>query len=553
MTVGETVMAKLFKWIASIIGILIGVGILLVVGIITLVNPNDFKDEISQQVYNRTGRHLTLAGDIHWSVYPGLGLQLNNASLSNPKGFDDQPFAQVAQATIEVKLLPLLQRNLEVKKLDLDGLTINLVKNAQGEGNWKSLGGEDEASASSPNEVSDPPTHNSFTFNIAAIAVTHSKITWTDPLKNQQLVLNNLNLHSNNIATQQSFPVDLQCTVQSNKPSLNGNIQAVANVEMDQAQKIYKISQLHFKSALTGDSLPNHQLNLNLLGNISADTEQKKYQGQIQTDQLQIGQTQLNNIVLPFSSDHNIIELNPIQAQLYQGDTNGNIRINLQQKIPQISANLQLKNIQTAQLTQALTHNKLQIDGTGNFSTVLKTRGNDASSFSKNLNGQGQLDIRNGTLYGIDIPFWVNLTKSVLPNFAVPSVLNQKNIAFNAITGSFTVANGVIQNKNLLLNSPALQVTGLGLIDLTKQQIDYRALAQIKDTSTGQLKDPAIPFQIKGSLANPSIQPDVSNIVSSKLKEQYLKHKEEIGNKLNNVLGKDLGNQIQNTLQSFFH
>ena len=84
-------MKKLFKWILALVGIVV---VLLVVATVVLpmvVDPNDYKDEISAAVSEKTGRELTIGGEIKWSVFPSIGLELSDVSLGNPEGFGEQP------------------------------------------------------------------------------------------------------------------------------------------------------------------------------------------------------------------------------------------------------------------------------------------------------------------------------------------------------------------------------------------------------------------------------------------------------------------------------
>ncbi len=52
-----------------------------------LFDPNDYKDEIRQIARDKAHIELTLNGDIGWSLFPWLGLELHEASvatLTNP-------------------------------------------------------------------------------------------------------------------------------------------------------------------------------------------------------------------------------------------------------------------------------------------------------------------------------------------------------------------------------------------------------------------------------------------------------------------------------------
>ena len=92
-------MGKLLRVIVFVLG---GLLLLVVAAAIILplvVDPNDFKDEISQAVESKTGRVLAIEGDIGLSVFPWLGLEIGPTSLSNAPGFSAAPFAGYGRGT----------------------------------------------------------------------------------------------------------------------------------------------------------------------------------------------------------------------------------------------------------------------------------------------------------------------------------------------------------------------------------------------------------------------------------------------------------------------
>ena len=121
-------MRILLKFIAFIV-------IIVIIGLIALpliVDPNDYKQQISDQVEKATGRTLNLEGDISLSVFPWIALELGPLSLSNAAGFDAKDFAKIDGAQLRIKLIPLLKKELEMDTIILDGLALNLEKNKAG-------------------------------------------------------------------------------------------------------------------------------------------------------------------------------------------------------------------------------------------------------------------------------------------------------------------------------------------------------------------------------------------------------------------------------------
>ena len=102
---------KIAAWVVGGLVALIGVALLLVV---LFVDPNDYRDDIERLVEQKTGRELTLSGDLKLSVFPWIALEAGPASLGDAPGFGDEPFVSIQEARVGVRLLPLLRGKIEV-------------------------------------------------------------------------------------------------------------------------------------------------------------------------------------------------------------------------------------------------------------------------------------------------------------------------------------------------------------------------------------------------------------------------------------------------------
>ena len=123
---------KIFKWLFAglfSVVLLLGAG---AAALVYLVDWNDFRDTIQNQVKKQTGRDMTIAGDLKPTVFPWLGVSLGEIELANAVGFGDIPFARMGGADIKVKLMPLLKKEVNVKTIELHGLNLDLQRNADG-------------------------------------------------------------------------------------------------------------------------------------------------------------------------------------------------------------------------------------------------------------------------------------------------------------------------------------------------------------------------------------------------------------------------------------
>jgi AsmA protein len=187
------------KYLGIVLGSLIALLVLVLLAARLLINPNDYKDRIATAVKASTGRELALPGDIKLSVFPWVALELGPASLGNPPGFGAEPFAAVEHAVLRVKLLPLLRRQMQIGRIEIDGLDLRLQRNAAGKGNWQDLG---TTSAASPGPAPGPGAEA--LREVAGVTISNSRVSY------QELVLQHLNFEVGHVTPGAPAPVKLR-------------------------------------------------------------------------------------------------------------------------------------------------------------------------------------------------------------------------------------------------------------------------------------------------------------------------------------------------------
>lgn len=174
---------RALKIVGYVVAGLVGLLILLLLSVSLFVNPNDFKPRIVAAVKSSTGRDLSLPGDLKLSVFPWIALQLGPANLGSPTGFGSAPFASLEHASLRVKLLPLLHKQLEIGRVEIKGLTLQLSRNAAGKGNWQG-----EVNAATPPAASTPAERSSQAAqlpDLEGVEIKDSRITYADTVVNK--------------------------------------------------------------------------------------------------------------------------------------------------------------------------------------------------------------------------------------------------------------------------------------------------------------------------------------------------------------------------------
>jgi len=264
-------MSKFLKWLLAIVGV---VAVLLVVASIVLpmvIDPNNYKDEISAAVSKQTGRELTIGGEIKWSVFPSIGLELSDVTLGNPEGFGDQPMLDIGEAGISVKFLPLLKRQVEVGEVSMSDVSINLSRKADGKNNWEDLGGAGAGDAAARADSG----RGVDSFVVSGIEITNARVTLDDV--DQTTELKAFDLKASNIELGKPFNLQGGFSMSLQEQQLAGDVRFGGLVQSAPDAKRFGVSGL--KLAFRGkQGAADDAVSLDVDVNANADIDLSKDQ-----------------------------------------------------------------------------------------------------------------------------------------------------------------------------------------------------------------------------------------------------------------------------------
>ena len=130
-------MKKFLKWAAIIVGCFVVVIIAALILIPMFVDVAKYKPMLESKVTEATGRPFSVGDDLNLSLFPWAGVSFSDLRLGNPAGFTEQDFIKVKSFEARVKLLPLLSKDVQIKRFVLNEPQIVLVKNKDGRANWE--------------------------------------------------------------------------------------------------------------------------------------------------------------------------------------------------------------------------------------------------------------------------------------------------------------------------------------------------------------------------------------------------------------------------------
>lgn len=138
--------------------------------LVMLVNPNDFRTYMVQQVAARSGYQLQLDGPLRWHVWPQLSILSGRMALT-AKGASE-PLVRADNMRLDVALWPLLSHQLSVKQVMLKGAVIQLTPQTEAARN------ENAPVPPKDNNLPDVAEDRGWLFDIASLRVADSVLVF---------------------------------------------------------------------------------------------------------------------------------------------------------------------------------------------------------------------------------------------------------------------------------------------------------------------------------------------------------------------------------------
>ena len=196
------------------------------------------------------------------------------------------------------------------------------------------------------------------------------------------------------------------------------------------------------------------------------------------------------------------LEADLTEMALYQGKGSGKVVADGSGAAPVIGSAFNLSGVAMQPLLRdAAAFERLV--ATGNLSFDVTGHGRSQRDIVASLNGKGNLNLANGKIDGVNL---MAFAKNAVGLGGGKGSGDQTD--FGALTGSYTIANGILHNDDLKLTSPEVPMVGAGTVDLPLRQVNYKLTPSLAGLV-------AVPVDITGSWDNLSYHPDLAGMAQS--------------------------------------
>ncbi|TWR91217.1 AsmA family protein [Pseudomonas saxonica] len=298
-----------------------------------LFDPNDYKDEIRQIARDKAHIELTLNGDIGWSLFPWLGLELHDASVAT-LAQPTQPFADLQMLGLSVRVLPLLRKEVQMSDVRVEGLNLRLNRDKDGHGNWQDIGKPapvaattqtpataETTPASKPDSVSQP-----LKLDIDSLTVNNARVEYNDEQNGKQFSAESIQLSTGPIHEATSTPVKLTAFLGTNQPVMRVKTEVDGKLRFDRVLKRYQFDDMKVVGEASGEPLQGKTMTFAAQGQILVDLAA------------------------------NIAEWSGLKISANQMRALGELKVNELDKTPQISGGLSIAQLDLAKFLDSIGH-----------------------------------------------------------------------------------------------------------------------------------------------------------------------------------------------------
>ena len=222
-------------------GIVVGVPLVLAATAAILVNTIDQQallNKASAIVKEKQQRDLAFTGPVQLKWFPSIGADLNGVTLSEFQSTDQ--FLKADKVSISLALLPLLSSEVVVDAIQASGVTVNVVKNADGKFNFDDLSKSDnQDEVQSESEPSPDTGEQALNFSVDSIALENLNVAYIDKQTGLEASLNNFAMQSGRIEPGVPTDIELKGNVKANKPQADLNIDLNTRLEFGLGENLY--------------------------------------------------------------------------------------------------------------------------------------------------------------------------------------------------------------------------------------------------------------------------------------------------------------------------
>jgi AsmA protein len=214
-------------------------------------DANNYKPQIIEQVEKATGRDFSIDGDIKLSIFPWIGIKIEGVALGNEKGFSDKKFAAIKQLDVQVNVLPLLKKEVQINTIRLNGLEVSLEVAKDQSNNWSGLSKADGAAvepeeAPADEDAADKGASPLESLKVEGFEFVDAIIRYDDKSANTQATVSDLNLTTSAIEFDEPVKIEFGAHINNSQPEIDTRLELTTQLVFNKDFSEFNLSDFVF-------------------------------------------------------------------------------------------------------------------------------------------------------------------------------------------------------------------------------------------------------------------------------------------------------------------
>jgi AsmA protein len=170
--------------------------------------------------------------------------------------------------------VPLLKKQVVVDTVRLSGLELNLAKDKNGRTNWDDLvEAADKETEQQDADAGESGMGGMKELAIGGIEITDARLVWDDRAAGSRYEIDELSLTTGEIATNETFDIDLQFRMAVTEPEINSRFSMTGGVLIAEGMQAVTVDAARIGLDATGKGVPGNSMQMKLSSDVALDLE----------------------------------------------------------------------------------------------------------------------------------------------------------------------------------------------------------------------------------------------------------------------------------------
>ncbi|MCC1495810.1 AsmA family protein [Alcanivorax sp. 1008] len=212
-----------------------------------LIDPNDFKPQISTAAREQANLDLQIPGNLSWTFWPYLGIEVGRTEV---RIAGEEPlFAAFDQVRTSIAVMPLLRGAVELSGLYLDGVELNLEETAEG-ANWDRIAPASET-ATTPEEPAAESAPLDLPVSIPQITISNGRVRYLNSTDGTDIRVEQLNIDAQDVSLDKPFPLEASLRYQD-QADMRVDLALATTLAMNLDSNTFELNALVVDTTLAG-------------------------------------------------------------------------------------------------------------------------------------------------------------------------------------------------------------------------------------------------------------------------------------------------------------